>query len=568
MRRILPLMFLLLSNPFPSFSQTGSDIDAIMSFLGVDDPSEMDAEEVERLSAILESPVSLNSVHLPSCGLFTPYQVAVLEDYRLRHGDILTLLELSLLDGFGEHFVRKLRPFIILEPSGAKASSPPVHDLSARAGIRWRKDQGSDLNYAFRYRADAKERYSVTAAVSRGNDAPGWYPSAVSGSLLWKFRKRRTRLFVGDFNARFGQGLTLWNGAFMTGLTTPDAFMKKPSGLSQSWSFTGASAFTGLAADCTLGPFVVSSMLALPGVKNIIAGPMLPELMPALNVTWRSRHGQASLTNVYRHALKLRQTHALNLPQTQALTGLDAAFCIGGVNLFSELSMDWMLRKARGLAGVRFRAGEHLDIAARMHACQDEELGAALGGEFQTGSFVLDAAFYPVSKDEEDPWSLQLKSQLSLDLPLSPQLQLKARVTERVRTWGHAFRTDVRADLQYDISSFKMILRVNLLKCDGLGFLSYAEAGHAGERLAVYLRQGAFLIDDWDDRIYVYERDAPGTFNAPAMYGRGLWTSAVAGLKFGRSLRLYARAALTTYPFMEKKKPGKAELKLQIQCRF
>ena len=88
--------------------------------------------------------------------------------------------------------------------------------------------------------------------------------------------------------------------------------------------------------------------------------------------------------------------------------------------------------------------------------------------------------------------------------------------------------------------------------------------------LTLHVRQGIFLIDDWDDRIYVYERDAPGSFNSPAMYGRGLWTSAAAALKISRRIRLYMRAAFTAYPLMEeeKKKPGKAELKLQIQFRF
>jgi hypothetical protein len=84
------------------------------------------------------------------------------------------------------------------------------------------------------------------------------------------------------------------------------------------------------------------------------------------------------------------------------------------------------------------------------------------------------------------------------------------------------------------------------------------------------MRQGVFHVDDWDDRIYVYEHDAPGSFNVPAMYGRGLWTSLAAGLKVSYRLRIYARTAYTGYPFMEaeKKKPGKAELKLQLQCRF
>jgi hypothetical protein len=83
--------------------------------------------------------------------------------------------------------------------------------------------------------------------------------------------------------------------------------------------------------------------------------------------------------------------------------------------------------------------------------------------------------------------------------------------------------------------------------------------------MSIYLRQGLFFVDDWEDRIYVYERDAPGSFNVPAMYGRGWFVSAVASARMSRMMRLYARASYVGYQFMpyEKRKPGKAELKLQ-----
>ena len=100
--------------------------------------------------------------------------------------------------------------------------------------------------------------------------------------------------------------------------------------------------------------------------------------------------------------------------------------------------------------------------------------------------------------------------------------------------------------------------------------MNYLEGGYKRNNLSVYARQGFFFVDNWDDRIYVYERDAPGSFNVPAMYGRGLWTSLVMAWRFASVGRLYARASYTSYPFMpeEKKKPGKAELKLQFVFRF
>jgi hypothetical protein len=368
----------------------------------------------------------------------------------------------------------------------------------------------------------------------------------------------------------------------MTSLTTPDTFMKKPSGLSQPWSFTGSAALTGVAAEFSVRSFLISSMLAFPGVKNILKSPEALEFMPALNVAWRGRCGQTSVTNVVLISPKTKES--------KLQTGVDGAFCISGVNLFGEVMVDWSNRKVKALAGSRFGAGERLDMAVQLRTYQGDHLGAAVGGEFNfgkfeqihgkegfgssrqmnQGSFSVDASYYPVSKDAADPWSIQVKSQLVWDLLLNPRWQIRTRLSERVRSWGHPFRTDFRADISHNMYPFNLTLRLNLLKCDGIGMLSYLEGAYKGQKLSFYLRQGFFHIDDWDDRIYVYEHDAPGAFNAPAMYGRGLWTSASVSVKLSTRLRLYARAAYTGYPFMslEKKKPGKAELKLQLQCRF
>ena len=99
--------------------------------------------------------------------------------------------------------------------------------------------------------------------------------------------------------------------------------------------------------------------------------------------------------------------------------------------------------------------------------------------------------------------------------------------------------------------------------------LGYVEGGWRCRVLALNLRQGIFRIDDWNDRIYVYERDAPGSFNVPAFYGRGLWTSLNAKVSPLPWLQIHLRSSGTFYPFpAQKKKPGKAELKLQLDFRF
>ena len=544
-RLMIVLLFIVLMND-SAHAQNVSQPDAVIRFLGTDDPEELHAEEVEKLQDLLDSPLRLNVVSesvLRESGLLTPYQVASLSDYVSRHGAVLSYSELSLVDGFGDDFVRRIAPFIILE-NVDKSQGGVRHDMAVRTGLRIHANEGSDGSYGLKYRVEGGH-LKASVAASRSAGTSTWAPSSISGSMSLQFRRLPLRIVAGDFNARFGQGLVMWNNSFLNSLTNPDTFMKKPTGITQPWSFTGSGTLRGLAAE-----YVVKGLhiCALASYES-------HHVTPAVNVAWYGRFGQVSMT------------------VTSSECGIDAAVCVRGVNIFGEVAYDWRTEVAAALAGTRFKVGERLDAAAQIRAYSGDQYGAALGTTYSLGSkgqltLSSDATYYPISKDKDDPYSFQLKSQFSGEVQIGSCWKLKFRLSERIRTWGLPYRTDVRTDVVYSCEPFVCTARINVLSCDGVGFLSYLEGGYKTERHSVYLRQGLFIVDDWDDRIYVYERDAPGSFNAPAMYGRGVWTSITSSSRLTRALRLYARASYIGYPMMEKKKPGKAELKLQLQYRF
>ena len=113
-----------------------------------------------------------------------------------------------------------------------------------------------------------------------------------------------------------------------------------------------------------------------------------------------------------------------------------------------------------------------------------------------------------------------------------------------------------------------VVLRFNAVRSASWSYLAYTESSLQAGNVRFSLRIGLFFIDDWDDRIYAYERDIPGSFNVPAFYGRGCWTSLTGNWRFARWGRIYLRASVTGYPFMQKKKPGKAELKLMLKFQI
>ena len=122
MSRIMLMCVLVMSILPAVHAQERNVIEDIMHFLGVDSPQDLDEYEMERLSEFHSAPVKLNRTSesvLRATGLFSQYQLAVLSDYKARHGAVMSLAELAELDGFGQDFVSKLAPFIFIDQEGA-----------------------------------------------------------------------------------------------------------------------------------------------------------------------------------------------------------------------------------------------------------------------------------------------------------------------------------------------------------------------------------------------------------------------------------------------------------------
>ena len=388
----------------------------------------------------------------------------------------------------------------------------------------------------------------------------------VGGSICW--RHKYGKILAGDFHARFGQGLCLWNTMYMNTLASPSVLMRRPSGLSPSYSFTGTSSLTGMAADFVAGAWTMSISAILPDLKSFVKESEQFEVMPAFSLQRTCRSGHVSLT----HVMNISSSRLIGVRIPTMRTSADFAICVRGVNLYGELLYDWVSVRPAGIAGLDFDVLEGFRLGLRAHYLPySEEHGVVAAGEYVKGrhslTFSADAIYHPCNERyKQERYQADFRSEWTWTL--FDWMTLKTRLTERFRTWGERFRTDLRTDMSFGYGRFVSTLRLNLLKTSEVSALGYIEAGYKSGNLSVYVREGAFLVDRWEDRIYVYERDAPGSFNVPAYYGRGVWTSLYLSLKIGRWGRLYARASYLSYPFMEIKKPGKAELKIVLSIRL
>lgn len=498
MRRTLLFLFIL---PVVAFSQE-VPWQTYALFGSTDYLSEDDALLLEHL---LERPININSASsgdLSSCGLFTAYQVASLLDYRALHGPVLSVTELSFLDGFGEYFAKAVAPYLDFSLSEGPPSKPLGIKLYGRYGL---KNGASSWKGKLSFSAGAFA--SELAARALYSDKSLWPPTGRAAYL--SYSKGPWKIILGDYNLRLGQGLCLWSGLVFSGATSPLSLYKRGTSLSGSAS-PGGTAHRGAAASYKAGDFILTGFYSSVGLSGG-------------NATYLMPMGQVGLTAYARRAA--------------GAISADARFCLDGKDLFAELCLEPGSKGFAGVAGVVFPLWERgrLGFAGRcytpsfsgiysggLRAWSKNSDEIALTASYGAGemSFCIDVAGRMSRKNR------QVKASYADSYPVSPSLKLNLLARYRYRDY-EKYRThlELRPELCYADGSWKINLRGDAVLCKSLGLLSYLE-GALEKTGTLWLRGTLFKTDAWEDRIYTYERDAPGGFIVPAWYGRG-WAASV-----------------------------------------
>lgn len=489
---------------------------AAMFLSGAADAESVDQGLLDRLEIVQRNPLRLNRdsrTRLLSGGLLSQYQLASLEDYRRSSGDVLSLSELALVDGFGAEWVEVMAPFISLESS----LRPGERDT-----LVWRHNVlvNTDLKAVRgKYKFNAG---GVTAGIAGRLSYDGIRTGDNLGSYTFHFEwcLPRWRIIAGDFNTRFGQGLAMWTGFRLSGLQTVDAFMLRPGGIVPSWSVSGDGLQRGLAVQWTPGNWQISAF-GSPG-----SGFKLSEGVFGL-------HGERWFLNGECGGGVFRTPEGWK-------AAVDGRWHIGRMTLFGEGALsartEGVARLAfAGLIGCRISVFESDKMAFQIRALpsrysgkKNGEYAAAAGYAWKQASLTGEFSLLPLPG--KDNSRKQLKVYGLWTIPFGSGWSLKLRGYERWRSYDKN-RLDLRGDLAWEKGFWTVRGRVNAVICMAYGLLGYLEGGFKDEAWTVWLRGEIFHVDNWDDRIYVYEHDAPGNFSVPACYGRGGAMSAYAGWK-------------------------------------
>jgi hypothetical protein len=234
----------------------------------------------EFYESLLEQPLNLNSAtaeELAELQLLTDFQIQSLLEYRKTYGQLYSLHELPFIHGFNEQLAAQLTPFITATTTDKKAPERlsayltrgkhqvmlrTTHTIESRKGYEQTDSAASHyLGFPWglylRYRYTYKDHLQWGITATNGAGEPFFSGVNRYGFDFYSvhFMLHKTgaikRLVVGDYQAQFGQGLTVWGG-FATRKSADAMAVKK-----QERGFTAHSGsdenrfFRGMAATIT-----------------------------------------------------------------------------------------------------------------------------------------------------------------------------------------------------------------------------------------------------------------------------------------------------------------------------
>jgi hypothetical protein len=191
---------------------------------------------LDDLPYFLEHPLNLNHAtesDLQSLYLLSDLQIRNLRAHIERYGPLLSLYELQAVQGFDMETIRNVQPFVTASPTGAFSGltwSDVLRQGTSDLFLRYRRTLEQQQGYKLREDGTtpfagspdyvyARYRFmfrrSLIAGFTLEKDAGESLnrgPDFWSGHLFYRDKGLVRAVALGDYQAQFGQGLTLWNG--------------------------------------------------------------------------------------------------------------------------------------------------------------------------------------------------------------------------------------------------------------------------------------------------------------------------------------------------------------------
>lgn len=570
------------------------DIDSIIEQMVEDGASEGQVEDYLQQRAVRVDINTASRRALEECGLFTPFQIAGLLEYRADYGVLLSLQELQMIDGFSREFVERIAPMVTL---GVREADWGVLHLEVRSRLKYKGGVDGVHQYDRLLLEKGRWKAGLLAESDAGEvplvDYLGGYLGYGGGS--WE-------ILAGDYSACFGQGLAVWNAFTFTGASSPASVLRRPRGIVPYKSADECLGFRGLAAGLDLGDrWKITAFASAAGVDAKVTGEgytslqatgyhrtiyekgcknAMREYLLGANATFRAGLLQAGLTVVaYSYsrpnARKVMPYNRLQMYDGwMGNTSADFLLSSGHWRFFGEAALS-ANRKPAALAGAVLSASYGFEASVLLRY-YDKAYIAPHAGAYSSISSVSNQAGVMLSLLWRPERRVLLTSfteavhypgvRYRIDVPSSVFYE-KVRVEWAAESWtlsvqdnyswlshNSQHKNSLKAAVKMESGLWKASLRAGAVVIPGGdGSSGWAISGSvsrtfASGRLAAHLGAAYFDAAAYDARVYLFENDLPGNFSLQYYYGKGIAARALVKLKLGRRWVLSFLAAVSQSP--------------------
>ncbi len=355
-------------------------------------------EDLQKLQHFRRHPLRLNEADAEMLSVFpflTPVQIEQFILYRSLLGPLMEVYELQAVPYWDGTTIRRLMPFIVVEPPGTAVK---------RWGEQWRKAEEqllvrvtSSAALMLRYQRKS-DLLGINLVVEKDAGERWWQGKKgvafASGHISLRGQGMVREWIIGDYLVNLGQGLVLWQGRGLY-KNSASVMVKKQRALAQPYRSTDENRFMrgtavllgkahirGLAfasyhrVDANL---VSDSVFDIPHVSSLLYSGLHRS-----DAEWADRDALAVVSggvaaqfqkdrftmglHAVRHHLEfpiLKRAEPYNLFAQQGkdftATGIHGSYGWGGVHVFGEFA--WSNGQLAGLAGIMTALHKNIDLA-------------------------------------------------------------------------------------------------------------------------------------------------------------------------------------------------------------
>lgn len=333
-RYILSLIFVLISfSVWAQTEQTGFDIieSIVESYSDSDDDIDI-TDLVEKLEFLLENPLNINSannIQLEDFPFLSSYQIENLLRYRDKVGQLYSVFELLGVDGFNQETIDKLQPFIAFLSPETETKTYWKQEINMRYTQKLEEDddfvedENGETNYLgikptllLKYKAQKgdKIQFGVNAENDSGeeffsgNNKYGFdFYSAYFG---YHGKNHLKQLYVGNYQARFGQGLIQWSNYGIRKSANSIKIRQTGQGLKTSSSTEENKYLQGIATNLVFNNFQVIGFYSYANVDANISEYDIDSTMLEVSSLQTSGYHRTISENIDENALTVQKAGA------------------------------------------------------------------------------------------------------------------------------------------------------------------------------------------------------------------------------------------------------------------